>query len=180
MKKDEDIIKRLDDIPGIDEKSAQNILSQIGNDLNSFPSAGHFVSWAGLCPGNNESAGKRKTGRSPVKKKPIKTILVEIAWAAVKKKDSYFREKYFKLKNRRGPKKAIIAIAHRIAKAVFYIIKYGETYRELGSDYLNEKHGQGKFKALTKQAKSIGYTLVPDTLIGKFEEFLIKPELIKV
>lgn len=180
MEKEEDLINRLKAIPGIGEKNAQNILAEIGPDLKSFPSASHFVSWAGLCPGNNESAGKRKTGRSPVRKKPIKTILVEAAWAAVKKKNSYFREKYFKLKARRGPKKAIIAIAHRIAKAVFHIIKHGVSYNELGPDYLNEKHGQAKFKTLTKQAKSIGYTLIPDELIGRFEELLAQPEIIKV
>ena len=169
MVRQKDLIKRLDDIPGIAEKTAQNILAEIGPDLKSFPSDSHFVSWAGLCPGNNQSAGKRYSGRSPVRKKPIKTILVEAAWAAIKKKNSYYKAKYYKLKARRGAKKAIIAIAHRIGKAIFHIIKHGQIYNELGPDYLIQKHKNDKYKSLIKQANSIGYKLVPETLIQRFD-----------
>ena len=108
---------RLDELPGINKKSAQSIVSEIGVTLDEFICMGALASWAGLCPGNNESAGKRKSGRTSVRSHPFKTILIEIAWAAVKKKGSYYRANYFKLKARRGPKKAIVVVAHRISKA---------------------------------------------------------------
>ncbi|WP_300465187.1 IS110 family transposase [Desulfobacula sp.] len=87
----QDLLNRLDEIPGIDKKSAQSIVSEIGVTLDEFICMGALASWAGLCPGNNESAGKRKTGRTSVRSHPFKTILIEVAWAAVKKKDSYYR-----------------------------------------------------------------------------------------
>ncbi len=172
MVRQKEVIKELDDIPGIAEKSAQSILGEIGTDLKSFPSDSHFTSWSGICPGNNQSAGKRYSGRSPVRKKPIKTLFIEAAWSAIKKKNSYYRTKYFKLKARRGAKKAIVAIAHRIAKAVFHIIKYGKSYNELGPDHLKQKHKNDKYKSLMKQANSIGYQLVPETLIQKMDLIL--------
>lgn len=131
----EPLIARLTECPGIERTAAQSILSYVGYTLNEFPGITNFVSWAGLCPGNNESAGKRKSGRSPVRNHAFKTIMVEIAWSAVKKKESY-KEKYHRLKSRRGPKKAIVAIAHRIAKAVYHIIKYRVKFRDLGEEYL--------------------------------------------
>ena len=105
-----------------------------------------LASWAGLCSGNNESAGKRKNGRSSVRNHPFKTILIEVAWAAIKKKGSYYRAKYFKLKARRGAKKAIVAIAHRISKAIYNIIKHGNTFKDLGEDYLTTQTKQRAIK----------------------------------
>lgn len=117
--KHQDLINRLDEIPGIDKKSAQSIVSELVVALDEFACMAALSSWAGLCPGNNESAGKRKSGRTAVRNHPFKTILVEVAWAAVKKKGSYYRAKYYRLKARRGAKKAIVAIAHRISKERF-------------------------------------------------------------
>jgi transposase len=134
-----DLLTRLDDVPGIDKKSAQSIVSEIGITLNEFKNMEALASWAGLCPGNNESAGKRKSGRTSVRKHPLKTILIEVSWAAVKKKGSYYRAKYFKLKSRRGAKKAIVAIAHRISKAIYNIIKHGDKFMDLGEEYLSVK-----------------------------------------
>ena len=156
-----DLLTRLDEIPGIDKKSAQSIVSEIGVTLDEFKSMTVLASWAGLCPGNNESAGKRKSGRTSVRNHPLKTILIEVAWATVKKKGSYYRAKYFKLKSRRGAKKAIVAIAHRISKAIYNIIKHGDRFMDLGEEYLGVKSHQKRLTAIKKQAKQLGYDLIP-------------------
>jgi len=160
MQKHNELLKRMDEVPGINKLSSQYILSELGPELNTFSNAGALASWAGLCPGNNESAGKRKSGRSPVRKHHLKTIMVEIAWAAVKKKGSYYRDKYWRLRYRLGPKKAIIAIAHKIIKALYAIIKKGETYKELGEDFLAERGKKQKMVKIRRDAKELGFKLV--------------------
>ncbi len=157
----QNLLDRLDEIPGIDKKSAQSIVSEIGVTLDEFICMAALASWAGLCPGNNESAGKRKNGRSSVRSHPFKTILIEVAWAAVKKKGSYYRAKYFKLKSRRGAKKAIVAIAHRISKAIFNIIKHGDTFTDLGENYLTAQTRQRAINNIMKRAEQLGFELVP-------------------
>ena len=159
----QDLLDRLDEIPGIDKKSAQSIVSEIGVTLDEFVCMAALASWAGLCPGNNESAGKRKSGRTSVRSHPLKTILIEVAWAAVKKKGSYYRVKYFKLKSRRGPKKAIVAIAHRISKALYNIIKNGQRFKDLGEHYLTVQTRQRAINNIKQRAKQLGYELVPCT-----------------
>jgi transposase len=156
-----DLLDRLDEIPGIDKKSGQSIIGEVGVTLDKFKSMSAFVSWAGLCPGNNESAGKRKSGRNAVRNHPFKTVLVQVAWAAIKKKGSYYKAKYYKLKARRGARKAIVAIAHRIAKAIYSIIKNGDGYKDLGEAYLNKPNKQRVLKALAKKADQLGMKLVP-------------------
>jgi len=160
MKPHQDLLNRLDEVPGINETAAQAVLGNIGITMKEFASDGSLSRWAGLCPGNNQSADKRKSGRTPVRSHPFKKIMVEIAWAAVKKKYSHYREKYYRLKSRLGPKKAIVAIANRIAKAVYRIIKYGESYREIGEGFLDKKNRHRKIDNLRRQAKKLGYILV--------------------
>jgi len=157
----EPLIKELDRIPGIDEVAARAILAEIGISLDEFESSDNLCSWSGLCPGNNETAGKRKSGKSSVKKHLLKTIMVEVAWAAIKKKNSYYKEKYHRLKSRRGPKKAIIAIAHKILKVIYNIVKHGCEYQDLGEEYLNKINKQTKIRNLNKQAAALGMKLVP-------------------
>jgi transposase len=157
----QNLLDRLDEVPGINKKSAQSIVSEIGITLDEFVCMAALASWAGLCPGNNESAGKRKSGRPSVRSHSFKTILVEVAWAAIKKKGSYYRAKYFKLKARRGAKKAIVAIAHRISKAIYNIIKHGATFKDLGEDYLTTQTRQRAIKNIKNRAKQLGYELVP-------------------
>lgn len=157
----QNLLDRLDEIPGIDKKSAQSIVSEIGVTLDDFICMAALASWAGLCPGNNESAGKRKSGKTSVRSHPFKTILIEVAWAAVKKKGSYYRAKYFRLKARRGPKKAIVAIAHRISKAIFNIIKYGQSFEDLGENYLTVQTRQRAISNIKQRAKQLGFELVP-------------------
>jgi len=151
----------MDDVPGVNELSAQYALSELGPNLDTFADASALASWAGLCPGNNESAGKRRSGRSPVRKHHLKTIMIEVAWAAVKKKGTYYRDKYWRLRYRLGPKKAIVAIAHRIVKALFFIIKKGEEYRELGDQYLAAKSQKNKLTKIRRDAEDLGFNLVP-------------------
>jgi transposase len=161
MKDNEALLDRMKKAPGISDVSACDILAEIGPTLESFPTDTALVSWSGLCPGNNESAGKRKSGRSPVRKHHLKTIMIEVAWAAVKKKGSYFKDKYYRLKARRGAKKAIVAIAHRILLGIYHVIKDGAEFRDLGEDYLTLRNKAKKVIHLQKQALALGFNLVP-------------------
>ena len=157
----QDLLDRLDETPGVDQTAARAILAYLGPDLATFPTAAHLASWCGVCPGNHESAGKRIKGKSGVRGHALKSLLVEIAWAAVKTKNSYYREKYFRLKARRGAKRAILAIAHRLLKAFFHIIKHQVRFKELGEEYLMEINREAGLKRLALQARKLGYTLTP-------------------
>jgi transposase len=159
----DELIDRITQIPGIGATSAYAILSETGSTLESFPNAGALCSWAGVCPANNESAGKRRSTRSPVRRSHLRTHLVEAAWGAVKKKSSYLRSKYFSLKSRLGPKKAIMAIAHRILKALYYIIKQGDSFRDLGENYLIELRRRSITSYLARQAKKLGMVMVSES-----------------
>ena len=163
MKEHEALLDRMKGAPGISNVSSCDILAEIGPTLDSFPSDTALVSWSGLCPGNNESAGKRKSGRSPVRKHHLKTIMLEVAWAAVKKKGSYFKDKYYRLRARRGAKKAIVAIAHRILLGIYHVIKDGVVFRDLGEDYLTLRNKSQKVSHLRRQAIALGFDLVPQT-----------------
>ena len=160
MKDERDVLERLKEIPGISDTSAATVVSLIGITLESFSTSASLCSWAGLCPGNNESAGKRKSGRSPVRHHPLKAALVEVAWSAIKKGGSYYKEKYYKLKARRGAKRAIIAIAHKILKAIYSIIKNGKKYEELGGDYLDKRNEKMQLQRLHRLAQRHGFSLV--------------------
>ena len=164
MKDQSDLLERMKKAPGISDVSACDILAEIGPTLDSFPTGTALVSWSGLCPGNNESAGKRKSGRSPVRKHHLKTIMIEVAWAAIKKKGSYFKDKYYRLKARRGTKKAIVAIAYRILLGVYHVIKDGAEFRDLGEDYLTLRNKEKKVLYLQKQALALGFNLIPQTI----------------
>ena len=159
----DELIDRITQIPGIGATSAYAILSETGTTLESFPNAGALCSWAGVCPANNESAGKRRSTRSPVRRSHLRTHLVEAAWGAVKTKSSYLRSKYFSLKSRLGPKKAIMAIAHRILKALYYIIKQGDSFRDLGENYLIELRRRSITSYLVRQAKKLGMVMVSES-----------------
>jgi transposase len=159
-----DLIERVKEVPGIALTGAHGILSETGTTLNAFPNSAAFCSWAGVCPGNNESAGKRRSTRSPVRGSHLRTHLVEAAWAAVKTKGTYYRSKYFSLKSRLGPKKAIMAIAHRVLKALYHIIKHGASFKDLGEDYLIELRRRSVTSYLERQAGKLGLVVVPRPL----------------
>ena len=163
MKDQKELLERMKKAAGISDVSASDILAELGPDLSGFPTDATLASWSGLCPGNNESAGKRKSGRSPVRKHHFKTIMIEVAWAAIKKKGSYFKDKYYRLKARRGAKKAIVAVAHRILLGIYHVIKDGVEFRDLGEDYLTQRNKSQKISHLRRQAQLMGYNLVPQT-----------------
>ena len=119
-------------ISGIGELSAQVIISEIGDNMGYFPTADHLTSWAGLAPGNNESAGKRKDTRVKKGNKYLRVALIAVAWAAVRMKDSYWKALYGQLRKRMNAQKAIVAVARRLLKVIYKVIKQKETYQEKG------------------------------------------------
>lgn len=123
-------IERLDTIPGIDQRAAQNIIVEIGADMDQFPSAGHLASWVGVCPGNNESAGKRKSGKTTKGNKWLRVVLVQCAWAASRAVGTHLRQLYGRLVGRRGKKRALVAVAHRLLLIVYNVLKKGQVYQE--------------------------------------------------
>jgi transposase len=164
MKEHEALLDRMKQAPGIADVACREILAEIGPTLDSFPKDTALVAWSGLCPGNNESAGKRKSGKSSVRKHHLKTIMIDVAWAAIKKKGSYFKDKYYRLKARRGAKRAIVAIAHRILLGIYHVIKDGADFRDLGGDYLTLRNKSQRVFHLRKQALAMGFDLVPQTV----------------
>lgn len=123
-------IDRLDTIPGIDRRAAENIIVEVGFDMGRFASAAHLASWVGVCPGNNESAGKRKSGRTTKGNKWLRVVLVQCAWAASRSKGTHLRQLYGRLVGRRGKKRALVAVAHRLLVIVYNVLKKGQVYEE--------------------------------------------------
>ena len=139
------------------------ILAEIGRDMSRFPTAGHLIAWAGLCPGQNESAGKRKRCRLRKGAPWLKTMLVQCAWAAKRSKNSYYRAQFYRLQARRGPQKAICAVAASILTAIYHILKDGVPHQDLGIDYFDKRKPEAKVKRLVAQIAKLGFeaTLQP-------------------
>lgn len=154
-----DLIGLLCTIPGVSTVSATAILSEIGRDMSRFPTAGHLVAWAGMCPGQNESAGKRKSSRLRKGAPWLKTMLVQCAWAAKRKKDSYYRAQFFRLQSRRGPQKAVCAVAASLLTAIYHILKDGVEHRDLGADYFDRRPTQLKAKRLVARLAKLGFAV---------------------
>ena len=153
----------LDTIPGIGRRAAEQILAEIGPDMRRFPTEAHIASWARLSPGNNESAGKRYSGRTGHGNRFLRSCLVQAAHAAVRVKDSYFKSFYHRLAGRRGVKRAIVAVAHRILTAAYHMLARREPFRELGATYLDERNRTKVVKGATRRLEQLGYrvTLEP-------------------
>lgn len=150
-------IKRLDEIPGIGRQSAETILAEIGLDMSRFPTDGHISSWAGLAPGNNESAGKRKTGRTTKGNKTLKTTLIQCAKTAAKKEGSYFHAQYQRIVVRRGKNRATVAVAHSMLIAIYHMLKDGKPFKDLGEDYYTQFNRERKIDAYLKKLKALGW-----------------------
>jgi transposase len=152
-------IALLTTIPGVSLLSAEIILAEIGRDMRRFPSAGHLVSWAGLCPKNDESAGKRRSTRMRKGAPWLKTTLVQCAWAASRKKASYLQAQFHRLRARRGAKKAIGALAASILTIVYHMLIGGEFYRDLGPDHFDRRAKARHTSRLVARLQNLGYAV---------------------
>jgi transposase len=146
-------------IPGVGDLMAQIIVSEIGTDMTRFPSAGHLLSWAGLCPRNDESAGKRRSTRLRKGTPWLKTQLVQAAWCATRAKRTYLRAQFLRLKVRRGPRKAIMAVAASILTAIYYMLRDGVAYNDLGPDYFDRLDHSKLLRRLVRKIEDLGYDI---------------------
>lgn len=153
----EEAVELLDTIPGVNRRTAELLLAEIGPDMSRFPSAAHLASWAKVAPGNNESAGKRYSGATGHGNRWLRTGIVQAAWAAVKVKKSYLSSFYHRLAARRGAKRAIFAVAHRMLTAVYHMLTKREAYHDLGATYLDERDKTNLIKRTVKRFAQLGY-----------------------
>lgn len=151
-------IELVDSVTEIGPDSAKVILSVIGTDMSRFPSDAHLSSWAGLSPGNNESAGKRRSGRTTKGNKLLKTTMIQCAHSAVMVKSSYFCAQFQRISARRGRKRAYVAIAHSMLIAVYHILKNGQVFSDLGADYYNQFNKERKINACLRKLQSLGWS----------------------
>jgi transposase len=152
-----EVIARLSTIPGVSTLAAMTIVAEIGRNMSRFPSAGHLVAWAGLCPGQNESAGKHKSTRLRKGAPWLKTLLVQCAWAAKRKKGSYYQAQFFRLQRRRGPQKAICAVAASLLTAIYHMVKNRISHRDLGAAHFDRRSSAVTAKRLLAQLAKLGY-----------------------
>jgi transposase len=150
-------VELLDTIPGVDVMTAEVILAEIGVDMSRFPTAEHLVSWAGLAPRNDQSAGKRRNTRVSKGGQWLKATLVQAAWAAARKKESHLRVLFLRLKGKRGPKKAIVAVAAEIIRSTWYMLSRDEAYREPASTLPDEIRREREAKRLVRKLNNLGY-----------------------
>ena len=155
----QELVGLLTEVPGIGENSAKNILSVIGTDMSRFPSAAHLASWAGVCPGNNESAGKRRSGKTRRGNTLLRTTLVLCAQGASRAKGSFFAAQYSRLMIRRGKNRAKMAVAHSLLIAIYYIIRDRVPFKDLGEDYYNKFNTESKINIYIKKLENLGVSV---------------------
>ncbi len=157
-------VQRLITIPGVARRTAEVIIAEIGADMTVFPTADHLASWAGLCPGHHESAGKRQSGRTRKGDAWLRDGLVQAAWAAARSKDTFLASKFWRLTKRLGNKKATVAIAHSILVIAYHVIAREQDYQELGGDYFTRRMDpQRRTQQLVHQLQALGHTVTLDT-----------------
>ena len=149
--------KAIQDVVGIGNTSAQAIISVIGTDMSRFPTDAHLSSWAGVCSGNNESAQRRKSGKTQKGNSLLKTTLINCAQSAVKNKKSYFYAQFKRISAHRGNKRAYVAVAHSMLIAIYHILKDSVAFKDLGSEYYNQFNRERKINAYLKKLKALGY-----------------------
>ena len=156
----QELITRLDVIPGVGKRIAQVIIAEVGADLSRFATAGHVASWAGMCPGNNESAGKRHSGKTRKGNRALRVALVEAAQAAGRTRNTYLSAQYHRLAARRGKNKAAVAVGHTILVIVYHLIANKESfYQDLGSHYFDERDRDRVQRRLVHRLEALGYTV---------------------
>jgi transposase len=159
-------IELLCTIPGVQRRSAEVILAETGGDMSAFPTARHLASWAAMCPGNDESAGKRRSGKTRKGSKWLRAALCESAHAAARTRGSYLQAQYNRLRVRRGPTRAVVAVGHSILIAVWHILTTGEIYRDLGGDYFQRRDPARLTRRLVAQLERLGHTVTLTTTEG--------------
>ena len=150
-------VEAIDEIPGIGRRIAEEVLAETGTNMDQFPSAGHLASWAGLCPGNNESAGKRKSGRTRHGNPHLRQALVEAAQAAAHTKDTYLSAQYHRIAARRGAKRAAVAVAHSMIVIIYHMLREGTAYQDLGSNHFDELNRNATVRRAVKRLEALGY-----------------------
>lgn len=158
MRPFEDALRRLDEIPGVGRRTAEDVVAEIGVDMTRFPTDRHLASWAGLCPGHHESGGKRVSGKTRKGSPWLRAALMEASWAAIRKKESYFRGQYARIKGRRGAKKAAVAVAHSLLVITYHILRDPRTtYRELGESYFEQRNRSAVQRRLVRRLEKLGF-----------------------
>jgi transposase len=150
-------VAALDAIPGVNRKTIENVLAEIGADMKPFPSDGHLSSWAGMCPGNEESAGKRRRTRTTKGNVWLRRALAEAAWAASRTKDSYLGAQYRRLAARRGKKRALIAVGHTLLRLFYHLLTHDVEYQDLGADFFERHKPERLRRYLVKRLEKLGY-----------------------
>jgi transposase len=157
-------VQLLDTIPGVGEQVAETIIAEIGVDMSRFPSAGHLASWAGMCPGNNESAGKRRSGKTRKGSPYLRAMLVQAAWAASHTKGTYLSAQFHRLVRRMGKKKALVAVGHSILVIVYHVLSRRVSYAELGGDYFDRRNVEAQRQRLIRRLESLGLKVTIEDL----------------
>jgi len=150
-------IERLSTIPGVNRLSAQSIVAEIGIDMSRFQTVGNLISWAGMCPKNDESAGKRRSTRMKKGACWLKPLLIQCAWAATRVKKSYLAAQFLRLRSRRGPQKAICAVAASILTAAYHMLKNATPFHDLGAAFFDNRSQQNKVRNLVNKLKNLGF-----------------------
>lgn len=153
----EEAISKLQEIPGVGKRSAEVILAEIGLDMSRFPTAGHLAAWAGLAPGNNESAGKRKSGKTRKGNTTLKTTMIQCAQTAKKSKGSYFKAQFDRLVVKRGKNRAKVAVAHSMLIAIYHMLKFNVPFHDLGEDYYNHFNTEKKINHYLRKLQNLGW-----------------------
>jgi transposase len=158
-------VERLKTIPGIDQRTAEGLVAEVGTDMGRFPTAGHLASWAGMCPGNHESAGKHRSGRTTKGDRWLRRVLTQAAWAASHTKGTYLSAQYHRLAARRGKKRAVVALGHTLLVIAYHVLKDQTPYKELGADYLDRLEPERLTRQLVRRLEKLGHkvTLEPKT-----------------
>jgi transposase len=162
----EEAVVLLDTIPGVARETAEIIVSEIGTDMSRFPTANHLASWAGVAPGNNESAGKKRPGKTTKGNKPLGVALNQAAHAASHTKDTYLSAQYHRLAGRRGKKRAVVAVAHSILIIAYHMIMRKEPYRELGGNYFDQHRPEATAKRLVRRLEQLGFQVSLEQLLA--------------
>ena len=152
-------VEAVSKIPGFDRTSASAVIAEIGTDMKAFPDAEHLSSWTGICPGSNESAGKHRSGKTRKGNVWLRSTLTQSAWAATRKKGSYFQAQYRRLAGRRGKKRALVAVAHSLLQVIYYVLTTGRSYQDLGADYFDRRDSDKIARHHIRRLESLGYTV---------------------